>query len=126
MSNTKNRRREARLEYQWPVWYAEDFKKNLSEGLMVDVSSGGLAFMCNADENCPQVGQQLATRFSIPRTEEDNSSAMTSFTRTGRVLRVETVNTFLCQVAIQFDEPLSLKPCEQASIDMMHNRSSKD
>jgi len=125
MDETKNRRREARLQYRWPVWFAEDFKQTLSEGLMVDVSSGGLAFMCNADENCPQVGQKLATRFSIPRSEEDDSSAMTSFTRIGRVLRVDTVNTFLCQVAIQFDEPLSLKPCEQASIDMMHNNSLK-
>lgn len=125
MNHTKERRTEARLQYKWPVWYAEDFKKNLSEGLMVDVSSGGLAFICNADENCPQVGQQLATRFSIPRIEEDNSSAMTSFTRTGRVLRVETVNKSLRQVAIQFDEPLSLKPCEQAGIDMMHNKSLK-
>jgi hypothetical protein len=123
MNETKNRRRETRLKYKWPVWYAEDFKKNLSEGLMVDVSSGGLAFMCNAEENCPRAGQQLVTRFSIPRTEEDKSSGMTSFTRTGRVLRVETVNTSLRQIAVQFDEPLSLKPCEQASIDMMHNSS---
>jgi len=124
MNDTKNRRREERLQYQWPVWFAEDFQKSLSEGLMVDVSSGGLSFMCNVDENCPQVGQQLATRFSIPFSEKENSLSMTSFTRTGRVLRVETVNANLRQVAIQFDEPLSLKPCEQASIDKMYGKST--
>lgn len=123
MDQARNRRREARLEYQWPVWFAEDFKQMLSEGLMVDVSSGGLAFKCNADENCPKVGQKLATRFSIPRFEEDDSSAITSFTRTGYVLRVEKINTALCLVAIQFDEPLSLKPCEQAGINMMHSKN---
>lgn len=125
MDEIQNQRREARLQYRWPVWFAEDFKQTLSEGLMVDVSSGGMAFICNAGENCPQVGQKLATRFSIPRSEEDDSSDMTSFTRTGLVLRVDIVNTFLRQVAIQFDEQLSLKPYEQASIDMMHSNNLK-
>jgi len=125
MDEMKNRRREDRLQYKWPVWFAEDFEQALAEGLMVDVSSGGMAFMCNADENCPQVGQRLTARFSIPRSEQDDPSDMTSFTRTGCVLRVDIVNTLLRQVAIQFEEPLSLKPCEQACIDMMHGDSPK-
>ena len=121
MDEAKNRRIEARLCYQWPVLYAQDFKQTLSEGLMVDVSSGGLAFMCREDENCPQVGQKLVTRFSIPRSQEEDFSAMTSFTRSGLVLRVDHINSSLCQVAIQFDESLSLKPSEQANIDRMHS-----
>jgi hypothetical protein len=125
MDENKNRRREDRLQYKWPVWFAENFEQTLSEGLMVDVSSGGLAFVCNADEDCPQVGQRLTARFSIPRSEQDDPSDMTSFTRIGRVLRVDIVNTMLRQVAIQFEEPLSLKPCEQACIDMMHSKSLK-
>jgi hypothetical protein len=125
MDEIKNRRREDRLEYRWPVWFAENFEQTLAEGLMVDVSSGGMAFVCNADDNCPQVGQKLTARFSIPRSEDDDSSDMTSFTRSGHVLRVDVVNAFLRQVAIQFEEPLSLKPCEQASIDMMHSERMK-
>ena len=125
MDENKKRRREDRLQYKWPVWFAEDFEQTLAEGLMVDVSSGGMAFICNDDENCPQVGQRLTARFSIPRSEQDDPSDMTSFTRTGRVLRVDSVNALLCQVAIQFEEPLSLKPCEQACIDMLHNNSLK-
>jgi hypothetical protein len=123
MDKTKNRRREARLRYQWTVLFAEDSKKTVSEGLMVDVSSGGLAFRCDAGKNCPQVGQQLVTHFSIPRSEAYDPSSMMSFTRTGRVLRVDTVNPFLRHVAIQFDEPLPLKPCEKAGIDMMQDKS---
>jgi len=125
MDDIKNRRREDRLQYRWPVWFAEDFEQTLAEGLMVDISSGGMAFICNTDENCPKVGQKLTARFSIPRPEEDDSSEMSSFTRTGRVLRVDIINTLLRQVAIQFEEPLSLKPCEQAGVDMLHKLNLK-
>ena len=125
MDNPNEQRRENRLRHQWPVWFSQDFTKDVFQGLMVDVSSGGMAFVCNADDNCPQVGQRLTARFSIPRSEDDDSSDMTSFTRSGHVLRVDVVNTFLRQVAIQFEEPLSLKPCEQASIDMMYSERLK-
>ena len=125
MDDPKKQRKEKRLRHQWPVWFSEDFKKAVFQGLMVDVSSGGLAFTCKANENCPHPGQRLITRFSIPRYGVDDSSAMTSFTRTGRVLRVDILNSQLRRVAIQFEEPLSLKPCEQASIDLMHSNSSR-
>ena len=123
MAETGERRREERLQYQWPVWFAEDFEKTISQGLMVDVSSGGVAFTCKADGDCPQPGQQLAIRFSIPRGGAEDSLASVSFNRTGRVCRVERVSSTLRRVAVQFDEPLSLKPAEQASIELMRSRS---
>jgi len=101
------------LRYQWTVLFAESSSKSVSEGLMVDVSSGGLAFRCDAGDNCPQVGQQLVTHFSFPTDHVYDSSSMTSFTRTGRVIRVDVLNPFLRQVAIQFDEPLPLNPWAQ-------------
>ncbi|MBN1974623.1 MAG: PilZ domain-containing protein [Sedimentisphaerales bacterium] len=125
MENTKNRRLEERLCYQWPVLFAEDFTKSVSEGIMVDVSSGGLAFLCRADGNCPSLGQKLKMRFSIPRADEDDFSAMTSFIRTGCVLRIELIKSSLCRAAIQFDEPLTLKPCELASIALMQTHVKK-
>lgn len=124
MDEINERRREERLRYQWPIWFAEDFKQEVCQGLMVDVSSGGLAFTCKANENCPYPGQRLITRFSIPRYGVNDSSAMTSFTRTGCVLRVDILNDHLRRIAIQFDEPLSLKPCEQAAVELMHRTSS--
>jgi hypothetical protein len=123
MEEPQNKRAEERLRYQWPVLFAVDFTETVSEGVMADVSSGGIAFLCRADENCPQVGQELALRFSIPRSEEDDSSAMTSFTRTGRVLRIDAQSNSLRQVAIQFNEPLTLKPCEEAGINLMHSKN---
>lgn len=122
MENTKYKRIEERLSYQWPVLFAEDFTQSLSEGVMVDVSSGGIAFMCNADENCPSLGQLLKMRFSIPHSEAE---AMTSITREGRVLRVEEVNSYMRRVAIQFNQPLTLKPCEQVSINCLKNQNNQ-
>ena len=112
MNRVNNGRREPRLRYQWTVLFAEDSKQTVSEGLMVDVASGGLAFRCDAGENCPRVGQKLVTHFSIPGSDVCDSSSMESFTRTGRVLRVEIMNPFLRHIAVQFDEPLPVKPCE--------------
>lgn len=114
MNKSRHGRREPRLRYQWTVLYAEDSKQTVSEGLMVDIASGGLAFRCNAGENCPKIGQTLVTHFSIPSSEVYDSSQMMSFTRTGRVLRVEILNPFLRHIAVQFDEPLPVKPFEKA------------
>jgi hypothetical protein len=104
MDKTKERRREARLRYQLPVWFAEDFDKTVSQGVMVDISNSGMAFTCRADENCPYIGQQLKTRFTIPCSGTNDSSDMKSFTRIGHVCRVDKITDDRCRVAIQFDE----------------------
>jgi len=107
MDKTKERRREKRLRYQLPVWFAEDFNETVSQGVMVDISNSGIALTCNANnanENCPHPGQQLTTRFSIPCFGTHDRSDMKSFTRTGHVCRVENITDNRCRVAIQFDE----------------------
>ena len=114
MSENSERRRELRLRYHWPVWFAEDFNEALSQGQMVDASSRAAAFTCHADENCPYQGQQLTARFSVPRFGPGDCFDMASFTRTGHVCRVDEVNRFLRRIAIQFAEPLPFKPGEQA------------
>ena len=113
MDKTIERRREQRLRYHWPIWFAENFNETLSQGHMVDVSSGGAAFTCHADENCPYPGQRLTARFSVPCFGSDESFDMANFTRLGQVCRVENVNSFLRRIAVQFAEPLSFKPGEQ-------------
>ena len=114
MDTNTERRREKRLRYHWPVWFAEDFDETLIQGQMVDVSSGGAAFTCRADENCPHTGQQVTARFSVPRFGPDESFDMANFTRIGHICRVDKVNNFLHRAAIQFAEPLPFKPGEQA------------
>ncbi len=114
MKRVNNERREWRLRYQWTVLFAEDSSQTVSEGLMVDISSGGLAFRCDAGDHCPRIGQKIVTHFSIPGSEVYDSSSMMSFTRTGHVLRVEIINPFLRHIAVQFDEPLPMKPFKKA------------
>jgi len=125
MEEPLKKRAEERLCYKWPVLFARDFTEAVSEGVMTDVSSGGIAFLCRADDNCPQVGQELALRFSIPRSDGDDLSDMMSFTRTGRVLRIEEHSNSLRQVAIQFNEPLTLKPYQEVGTNIVNNKNGE-
>jgi hypothetical protein len=104
---------EQRLCYHWPIWFAHDPNGDLSQGQMVDLSSKGAAFTCYADDRCPYPGQYLTARFSIPQYGRDNSFDMVDFIRAGHVCRVDGVNNALRRVAIQFSEPLPLRPGEQ-------------
>jgi hypothetical protein len=114
MNENTERRREQRLRYQWPVWFAEDFGEALAQGQMVDISSGAAAFTCYADESCPYLEQHITARFSVPHLGPNDSFDMESFVRSGHICRVDEVNRFLRRVAIQFAEPLPFKPGEQA------------
>ncbi|MBN1795836.1 MAG: PilZ domain-containing protein [Sedimentisphaerales bacterium] len=113
MNDYAERRREKRLRYHWPVWFAEDFNEELTQGQMVDVSSEGAAFTCYSDRGNLYTGQPVTARFSVPKFETDESFGMSSFTRHGHVCRVENVNDFIRKIAIQFAEPLPFKPGEQ-------------
>ena len=111
--NGEERRQERRLRYHWPIWFAEDFHEILHQGQMVDVCSSGAAFTYAADESCPIEGQEITARFSIPYFGADKSFDMTSFTRSGRICRIEDMNSFVRRVAFEFAEPLPFKPGEQ-------------
>jgi hypothetical protein len=106
------RRTEKRLRYHWPVWFAEDFNAILAQGQMVDICSGGAAFTCYTQE-CPEKGQAITARFSIPQFGQDESFDLSNFIRTGEVCRVEELNPYLKRVAIKFAQPLPFRPGEQ-------------
>ena len=113
MAEFIERRREKRLRYHWPVWFAEDFNGTLSQGQMVDVSSGGAAFTCRCEDGIPYAGQRITARFSVPRLINDNSFDLESYNRVGHVCRIDETNSFLKRVAVQFAQPLPFKPAEQ-------------
>ena len=108
------RRTEQRLRYHWPVWFAEDFNGLLSQGQMVDISSRAGAFTCRADQSCPQPGQNITARFSVPQFAAGDAFDMADFIRSGQICRVDEVNDFVRRVAIQFADPLPFEPGEQA------------
>ncbi|MGB2806374.1 MAG: PilZ domain-containing protein [Sedimentisphaerales bacterium] len=104
MKTTKERRREKRLQYELPVWFTEGSGEPSVQAVMIDISSGGMAFICDTDENCPSTGQQLKMRFSVPRYGRDCSD-MHEITRTGCVFRIDELNESRHRVAVQFDDP---------------------
>lgn len=116
MENQAERRVEPRLRYSWPVWFAEDFGDILTQGQMVDVSSGGASFTCYAD-CCPTKGERITTRFSVPKFAEDESFDLENFIREARICRVEEMGPFLRRVAVQFNSPLPFKPAEKQAAD---------
>lgn len=105
------RRRERRLRYHWPVWFTEDLNGILSQGQMIDVSSGGAAFTCYSDK-CPTPGQRITTRFSVPKYDDSDSFDMENYVRTSTVCRIEEVSPFIQKVAVQFAQTLPFKPGE--------------
>jgi len=115
MNENSDRRTEQRLRYYWPIWFAENVDHALSQGQMVDVCSKGAAFTCYVQDGCPNPGQHITARFSVPRYGPDDSFDMASFTRCGYVCRVDNVNSFIRRIAVQFAEPLPFKPGEQAN-----------
>jgi hypothetical protein len=123
MSEGRERRTEERLRHKWPVLFSEDVTRRIDQGLMVDVSSGGIAFTCTTETDYPRPGQELTVQFSLPRFDEAEPSAQVGITRTGRVCRVDDTEGAAHLVAIQFDKPLTLKPYEQANIELMRSRN---
>ena len=104
MKKIKERRREERLHYELPVLFAGESKEDFVRGDMVDISSRGMAFICDNDEKCPSVGQQLNMRFSVPRYGRDCSD-MHEINRTGSVFRIDDLHESRRRVAVQFDDP---------------------
>ena len=115
MIDYDERRDEQRLRYHWPIWFSEDFQEELSQGQMVDLSSTSASFTCYADGHCPEIGQHVTTRFSVPKYCDDESFDMENFMRGGHVCRVDHISGLLRRVAIQFADPLPFRPGEQTS-----------
>lgn len=118
MDLNNERRAEKRLRYSWPVWFAENFDDILTQGQMVDVSSGGAAFTCYAD-CCPASGEHITARFSVPRFPEEDTFDLENFIRNGRICRVDELGPYLRKVAVQFSEPLPFKPADSQTVDEM-------
>ena len=116
MSDGSKQRRETRLNYNWPVWFAEDYNHILAQGQMIDISSQGAAFTCYADK-CPHDGEEITARFSVPSHGPNSDFDLENFIRQGHVCRIEEVSSFVRKVAIQFAEPLPFKPGEIDQIE---------
>lgn len=108
------RRREQRLPLRRPILFGNGRKQTLSQGRMVDIASGGIAFTI-CDKATPLVhGEKITTRFSVPYFGLDDSVQMHKFTRSGCICRISETSSFLKRVAVRFAQPLPFKPAEQS------------
>ena len=120
MDCVMERRREPRLRYSWPIWFAEDFDDILTQGQMIDVSSGGAAFTCYADR-CPSHGEHITARFSIPKADQTEAFNLKNFIREGKICRIDELGPYIRRVAIQFSDPLPFQPAkENEHVEMMY------
>jgi hypothetical protein len=110
----KERRREERLKITGSVYFDTDKKEKTSQGKMVDISSGGMAFMCHNKPGCTDPGRQITARFSVPFFTPDGIFARRKFTRIAKICRSGCIGSNLKQVAVQFAEPLPFKPAEHS------------
>ncbi len=106
MKNIRERRREERLHFNWPVTYSESLSHKLYRGQMLDISSGGGSFTCQTHEKCPSDGEYLMVHFSVPRP----GIGMEKHVRCANVVRVENVDSGLNRVSVKFEQPLEFKP----------------
>jgi hypothetical protein len=113
MDKSNEQRKERRLCYNWPIRFFNDLRGTHLPGRLVDVSSEGMAFICNADDHCPQKGQEINARFSVPRFGEDGLVNQVIFTQKGQTYRIDEVSKSLRRVAVQFAKQLFFKPGEQ-------------
>ena len=114
----KERRREQRLYYRWPIWLSKEkeeaaVKPDSIEAQMVDVSSSGAAFTFQPDKVSLQHGQEITTRFRIPRFGASTPFNTVLFTRIGRISRIQYDDNSQCKAAVTFNRPLYFEPGEQ-------------
>ena len=108
------RRREKRLPFRRPIWFGQKLKQPVLQGRMRDISSGGMAFSCGNNGETLKTGQQINTRFIVPRFNHDNSYSTISFDRTANIRWIDKVEHNLFRIAVQFEKSLPFKPAEQA------------
>ncbi|MCK4887207.1 MAG: hypothetical protein KAS96_07440, partial [Planctomycetes bacterium] len=86
---------------------------NCFEGKMINISSMGMIFRCEAEENSLYIDQQITIRFRVPRFGSFEPFNMLLTTHTGHICRVCNMNNLWHQIAIKFDNPLFFRPGEQ-------------
>ncbi len=118
MENKIERRKERRLPIHWPIWFSDGSDATSIPAEMVNISSGGMAFVCENDKYFPKKDHAILLHFNVPRFMPDGSSKMVNFTRVGAVLNVkEQEDGSYCRISIQFTELIDFKPGEELRIN---------
>jgi len=112
MNIKQERRKEKRLNCDWPIWFAESFGKTLYYGEILNISSQALALTCKTDKNLPHIASRITAYFKVPHMGGYDSSDVITLSCKGCVFRVDTVedNKSLRKIVIEFEKSLPFKP----------------
>ena len=100
------RRAVKRMRYFWPLWFGYDHTGKLNQAKVIDLSEDGVCFSFSGNEDTPEVGHHLLTRFSYPVMENDEFS-MGSYYHWSEVVRVDRHEDNHCRIALKLRTPLA-------------------
>ena len=114
MSSHREKRREDRIRFSWPLWFGYHENGQLFRGQVVDLSRSAVSFTVD-DEHCPELGQHILTRFSYPHSTNDGFD-MGSYFHWSEVIRLGHTHTGKNHVALRFHQPLPSDPAATAQM----------
>jgi hypothetical protein len=103
MDYSRERRREGRISFTWPLWFGYQDNGQLYQGRVQDLSRTAVSFTV-ARHLAPPQGTHVMTRFSFPVQSENFE--MGSYLHWSEVLRVEPVHGDKVKVAMRLHQPL--------------------
>jgi len=113
------RRKEPRLHCDWVIWFAEDFNMKPYHGMIHDINTTGVAFVCYVGKNFIFEDQPIVTCFDIPSLSPGNPHR--KIARTGVIRRVDELDNLLSKIHVEFYEPLPFEPVELEEINLVIN-----
>ena len=112
MNNYQEKRKEKRLNYDWPISFCREFDKYFLQGKILNISSTHIAFSCQT-KHCPAGDGIAVLRFNVPKFSSDGNFQKKEFTYIGSVSSVRLPNPFTRLVVIALESPIPFKPGEQ-------------
>lgn len=114
MTDFHEKRGEQRLKYDWLIRFGKDFRSELNEARMYDLSSESACFICRKGIS-PHPSDKIVINFTIPRLGKEYKAEGISFSRAGIVCRVDNFNEDENRVTIRFNIPLDIQPAQRAA-----------
>jgi len=105
MNDTEERREDPRLRYFWPLWFGYEENAEFHRAKIIDLNSHHISFSTN-EENTPQLGQSILTRFSYP-LHTPYSFDMGTYFSWAETVRIDKSNDSYCKVAVRLSRSLS-------------------
>ncbi len=106
----QDKRSESRVRYLWPAWFGYQNSGPLFSAQIHDLNRHAVKITVRQNQ-CPEVGAQVLTRFSYPKAETDGYG-MGQYFEWSHVRRVEEWMPGLQRVTLMLHQPLDESPVD--------------